>query len=698
MLPGMQAASRPEAAPAPGLWRSRRAPAVVPAVAAAAVVLAVAALVVTTAADAWSAAPAAQLLVDAGVGLGCPLVGALMVTAGRLGPGARLLALVLVVAGLASAGAALTTALAMTADTATVQARLWSQLQSFLWVPGFLPLLTLVPLLYPDGLLPGRLWRCAAGTSVAGIVLLSAGVAAYDESLPGRVLVPKLFTAPTVALVLTVAAVPLLVPSVLAALAAPVVRLRAADGLARAQVVVLLGAAAALLVVTLLQGLLPAPVDVLTQAAAVVLLPLAIGVAVTRHRLYDLDLAVCRALVVTSLTVCLVGAYLSVFAVVQAVAQDRHVLSAALAAGATGAVIQPLGRHVAAGVDRLYFGHRAEPYVVTSHLAARLTGAGPDLAEVPALVCSTVVGDLRLRGARLWLGTDAGPTLAATSGQVDAPDPLSGSWSPQRFPLRHRGTTVGHLEVSPRDGEQRLHERDLVVLRGVADQAAPAVAALQLHQALQRSREALVAARESERRRLRQELHDGLGAALAGLRLQVETAQELTADPRAATLLASASAGVATAVAEVRTLCEGLRPAGLDDLGLPRALAALAARTEGPGLVVDVRVDERLDLDPAVEVALFRIAAEALANVGRHSRARRACLEVRAGQRVELLVRDDGVGLDPTAGSTTAGSGLGLASMRQRAEEVGGRLRVAGDPGRGTVLEATLPLSVGGPT
>ena len=516
---------------------------------------------------------------------------------------------------------------------------------------------------------------------------------------PGRVLVPKLVTAPTAALVLTVAAALLLVPSVLAALAAPVVRLRAADGLARRQVVVLLGAAAALLAVTLLQGLLPAPVDVLTQAAAVVLLPLAIGVAVTRHRLYDLDLAVCRALVVTSLTVCLVGAYLSVFAVVQAVGQDRHVLSAALAAGATGAVIQPLGRHVAAGVDRLYFGHRAEPYVVTSHLAARLTGAGPDLAEVPAIVCSTVVGDLRLRGARLWLGTDAGPTVAATSGQVDAPDPsrllvppavrrcdtaappsdtsrsapatasngcTSGtSWCSGAWPTRPRPPWPPCSCTRPCSAAGRRWWRPARASDGDCARSSTTASA----------RPSPVCGSRSRRRR------------------------SSTDDTRAATLLASASAGVATAVAEVRTLCEGLRPAGLDDLGLPRALAALAARTEGPGLVVDVRVDERLDLDPAVEVALFRIAAEALANVGAALACppgvpRGAC---RATGRAAGPRRRRGPGPRPRAapprGPASAWPRCG-SGPRRSAGGSGWPATPVGAPS----CEATLPLSVGGPT
>ena len=384
------------------------------------------------------------------VGATYPVVGALMVLVGRLDRGAELLARVLVGAGLASASAALTTALAMTAAVASDQARLWSQLQSFLWVPGFLPLLTLVPLLYPDGLLPGRIWRWAAGASMAGIVALSAGVALYDESLAGRVAVPKLVTAPAIAQALSFVAALLLVPSVLIALASLVVRHRFSRGLARRQMVVLLAAAAVLLVVTATQGLMPSPADVLVQAAAVVLLPLAIGVAVTRHRLYDLDLVVCRALVATSMAACLVGAYLSVFAVVQAISQDQSVLSAALAAGASGAVIQPLGRHLTAGVDRLYFGHRAEPYVVTSHLATRLTGAGADMAEVPDIVCSTVLADLRLRGARLWVDSDGGSTSRRVRGAsrqrhlspVPATTPRQHGRAPRGQPARRRATTT----------------------------------------------------------------------------------------------------------------------------------------------------------------------------------------------------------------------------------------------------------------
>lgn len=631
--------------------------------------LAVVGIVATTSVGTWGDDRAAQLLVDAAIGIGCPLAATLMHLGRALDRGARALAAVLLVTGVASAAAAATTGLALAATDPGGTAGWWVQLQSFLWVPGFLPLLTLVPLLYPDGLLPGRLWSATAYASVGGIVLLTVGVGLLDEQFVARTTIPKPLVVEG-SLVIALAGAALLVPCVLLALASLLLRFRRSDGLRRRQVVVLLAAAAVVAVVTGVQGLVPSPADVLVQAVAVLLPPLAIGIAVTRHRLYDLDLAVCRALAASSLSVCLVGAYLSVFALLQALTGERSVLSAAVAAGVAGLVLQPLGRRLSVSVDRLYFGHRSDPYAVTSRLAARLA-AGVDVAEVPEIVSSSLVEDLHLQDVRVLAQTES-PEAAYT------------------FPLRHRGATVGWLAVSPRVGENMLDTRDTAVLEVVADQAAPAVAALHLHRELQRSREQLVAAREEERHRIRHDLHDGLGATLAGLRLQVETAQDLVEHPTASRLLSAAGEGVAVAVAEVRTICEGLRPPGIDDLGLPRALVALASRLDGPALEVSVDVDEGLALDPALEVAVYRIASEGLANAARHARARRAGLEVTCDGAVLVVVRDDGRGIP-----ADAAPGLGLASIRTRAEEVGGSVTIRSDVD-GTEVRATLPLTVGG--
>jgi signal transduction histidine kinase len=262
------------------------------------------------------------------------------------------------------------------------------------------------------------------------------------------------------------------------------------------------------------------------------------------------------------------------------------------------------------------------------------------------------------------------------------------------FELRHHAETVGWLAVLPRAGEPSLEARDVELLSVIADQAAPAIAALRLREQLQLARQSLVSAREQERLRLRRELHDGLGATLAGVRLQVESAQAIAADSATTGLLASASVGVAHAVAEVRSLTENLRPPALDELGLARALQLLAERHATPALRVDTEVGALPAIEPAVEVAAYRIVAEALTNVGRHSGARQASLRVVADEaHLVVQVVDDGRGLH--ARSDRGGTGLGLASMRTRAEEIGGRMVVAPGPdGAGTSVRAELPLRV----
>ncbi|MDR7363419.1 histidine kinase [Nocardioides marmoribigeumensis] len=632
--------------------------------------------------DLWDLAPAAQNLTDATVGVSYSLIAAVVLLAGRLNDGARSLATVLLVAGAASGLTAWTTAVAMGATQETGWVRLAVQLQSFLWVPGFLPLLTLVPLLHPSGLLPGRRWRAVAVAAVVGMLLLAVGAGLFPETFEGRIRLERPVTAEPVARVAFTAGALVLVPTVVASLASLGVRLRRTRGLERRQVVVLLVAAGALAVVTALQGVLPSPVDVLLQAGAAALVPLAIGVAVTRHRLYELDIAVCRALALASLAVCLAGAYLTVFAVLQGLPGHASAVSAALAAGTSGALVQPLGRRLARGVDRLYYGERAEPWVVATRMSQALAGVGLDVDRVPGTVCRTVVKALRLPRAELRLDD----LSLAVAGEGTGPT--------EEFDLRHHGETVARLVATARPGERELADSDRSVLQGLADQVAPAVAALRLHHELQRSRELLVAARETERRQLRRDLHDGLGASLAGLRLQLETAADLVEQPTASDLLDRAAGTVTQAVAEVRSLCDGLRPPGIDDLGLARTLAALAERTRTPAL--DVRLDVPQDLaglPPAVEVAVHRIAAEALANAARHSGAR--CVDVRltAGDTLDLVVADDGHGV--LTGAATSGGGLGLDSMRLRAEEIGGRLEVRSDH-TGTRVTARLPLTPGG--
>ncbi len=651
-------------------------------IAGAATALAVAGLAVVTAEEAWGLAATDQLLVDAAVGTTSSVMGALVLHGARR-RSARPLGWVLLLAGTASALAVVTRALVVVATEPTATVAALAQLQSWVWVPGFAPLLPLVPLLYPDGLLRGRVWRVAAGAAVAGIVLVAVGVGLYPEPLTGRVTVTKPVTAEGAATVLTGAGAVLLLFALLAGLASLGLRLARADRVQRRQVLLLLLAAGTLLVVSLLQGSIAPMAAAAAQALAAALIPVAIAVAVTRHGLYEVDLALRRGLVAVSLALCLAGGYLTSFSLLSTVLPDAA-WSGAVAAGVVGVAVQPLAVRLTRGVDRLYYGDRADPYAVASRLSARLAAGGLDVSEVPRTMCETVVDSLRLSSATLVLDVDGGERTVAAVGTP--------AGEPAELELRHRGHRVGRLVVTPRSGEAAVDPRDRELLAVLADQAAPAMSTVRLHEHLQQSREALVLAREEERRRLRRDLHDGVGATLAGVRLQVESARDLVTDPVVGRLLDAATAGVAHAVQDVRHVTDDLRPPALDEVGLATALRVLADRLRTPGLDVQAEVAELPPLPAAVEVAGYRIAAEALANSVKHAAGTSVLLSAGIeGRALVVRVVDDGIGLEATPSSQ--GSGLGLASMRQRAEELGGSVTMeTGARAHGTVIHARLPL------
>jgi signal transduction histidine kinase len=564
------------------------------------------------------------------------------------------------------------------APSPSATARLAVHLQGWLWVFGFIPMLTLLPLIYPTGRVLGPRWRVAVAASVTGMVCLAIGSALFPQEFDGTITIAYPWTFEPVARVAFVLGAALTLVSMTAAFVSLVLRLQRSKGLERRQVVVFLIATGAAAASAVAWSLLPEPAGSLVQAVAVALLPVAVGVAVTRHRLYDLDLAVCRALVVASLLTCLVGVYLTLFAMLDAVLPSPGAVPTALAAALTGVLVHPLAITLRRGVDRLFYGDRADPYAVLSLLSSRLR-EGVDLREVPATVCATVVGSLRLSSAELRLPGAVRPLAC-----VGTP-----AGRPSNFELRHHSEVVGVFTVTPRPGELVLDARDAELLSALADQAAPALAALRLAHDVQRSREAIVGAREEERRRLRRELHDGVGAALAGVRLQLDAARELVDGDRQRRILDAAVSGVSEAVTDVRRITDDLRPPALDQLGLEAGLRALGDRLRTPALAVRVEVAQLPPLPAATEVAVYRIASEALANAVRHSGGSSVGVRLDVnGPNLVLVVDDDGHGL--TDRSSSAGSGLGLDSMRQRAEEIGGSLIVESGP-TGTTVTAVLP-------
>lgn len=264
------------------------------------------------------------------------------------------------------------------------------------------------------------------------------------------------------------------------------------------------------------------------------------------------------------------------------------------------------------------------------------------------------------------------------------------------MPLVWHGERVGRLLVGPPAPRRFPAAHDERVLATLVPYAADVAHAVRMAADLQRSRERILTAREEERRRLRRDLHDGLGQTLGALAMTVNLARlSLKSSPEAADgLLGELRSGMDAVTSDIRRLVHGLRPPALDELGLAAAVRELAEGApeplpDQPRLVARVSAEGDLDdLPAAVEVALYRIAQEALTNVRRHARATRVRVELRREPgTVRLLIADDGVGLPPRPRP-----GVGLASMRERTAELGGSCLIGGGPGAGTTVEVTLPV------
>jgi signal transduction histidine kinase len=427
------------------------------------------------------------------------------------------------------------------------------------------------------------------------------------------------------------------------------------------------------------------------SAIGLVALPLPLGVAagILRDRLFGIDVVVNRTLVYGGLSLVVVATYVVVAAVLGSIAGPEQGYGVSLVStGAAALLALPLRDRLQRAVDRLMYGERDEPWRAMRRLGQRLELAGEPDRTFPAIV-ETVADSLRLPYVAL-LVTDEHGELSTVRERGTRPA------STLAIPLIHGAEEVGRLELGTRPGERRFRPDEERLLEDLGRQAGGAIRALRLRDALVRSRERLVLAREEERRRLRRDLHDGLGPSLAAIGLRAEAATALLADDPAAArrLLDELSADVTTAVADVRRLVDGLRPPALDEVGLVAAIEQQARRLEGgqgqegPRISVDGSPSPLPELPAAVEVAAYRIAVEGMTNVVRHASARTCRVRITAVDGLEIVVTDDGHG-QPTA----LVPGTGLESMVARAEELGGEVGFQPEPGGGTRLVARLPLA-----
>lgn len=409
----------------------------------------------------------------------------------------------------------------------------------------------------------------------------------------------------------------------------------------------------------------------------------AMTVGVVRPTVVPVEDLLVRTLVLGMVALCLLGLDLLVVEVLSRTLgglDQRQLVTVVLLVTALG--YGPLRHRLQRLVQAWVLGSRGNRYDVVAGLAASLESIDDGPAQIGA-VAQAVADAFGVDYVSVEVDRSGGERLTATRG-VRPPEVRT-------LPITYRDTVVGRLVLPARGLRSRLSAKDESLLGDMIRQAATAARTSSLAEDLQASRERLVNAREEERRRIRRDLHDGLGPSLAGIVYQLETARLLVADQpeRVDAMLGQVGGQVQDTVADIRRLVHELRPPALDDRGLVGAIRQLA---ETQPIPIEVDAPDVGSMSAAVEVAAYRIVAESLTNVVRHADAGSARVRLERTD-VDLVVEiaDDGVGI-----GEDVQAGVGLLSIRERAAELGGRTDVECPPSGGTVVRAVLPLGAAG--
>ena len=412
-------------------------------------------------------------------------------------------------------------------------------------------------------------------------------------------------------------------------------------------------------------------------------LPVALAFSIMRYRLWDIDNLISRALVYGTLTAFVIAIYALIVGGLGALLEMQgNLLLALVATGIIAVLFEPLRARLQQFVNRLLYGERDNPYAVLARLGKNLENAlAPD--AVLSTIVETIAQTLKLPYAAILLQDKNALSVAAAYGT-----PVSRALA---LPLMYQHQFVGELHVAPRAANEPFNANERRLLQDIAAQIGAAVHTVRLTADLKRSREQIVTAREEERRRLRRDLHDGLGPKLAGQTLKLEAALGTLDDDTETTraLLEETMSESQNIIAEIRRLVYGLRPPALDQFGLNTAIREQAAQYRRSGLQINLDLPDTLPTLPAaVEVAAYGIAQEALTNMAKHARAKTCTVTLILENALRLQICDDGVGLAPDLRA-----GVGMSSMRERAEEIGGTCVIEAGAQGGTCVTATLPIA-----
>jgi signal transduction histidine kinase len=576
------------------------------------------------------------------------------------------------------------------------------------WLFG-VGLAAFVLLLFPTGALPSRRWRPVAWAGAAGLAGWVLGNAFAptifsDDSHPvnpfgiGGV-AGKAFV------ILAGGGAALVAVSGVAAIVSLVFRYRHARTVECEQLKWLVYAAALIVVAHLASIGAASNLQNAVTSGAVAIVPIAIGVAIFRYHLYDIDLVINKTLVYGSLAAFISGAYVAIVVGIGSLVQHRAQPSLGLSILATAVVavaFQPVRERVQRLANRLVYGKRATPYEVLSEFSARMgeTHATEDLLPQMAQLLADGTGAIR---ADVWL-TDASELRPAASWPPDAERPrrvaceggtVPGVNGTDRIALvRHHGEFLGALSVTKRPGES-LTPTDDKLISDLASQAGPVLRNVGLTgqllaqlAELQASRQRIVAAQDDERRRIERNIHDGAQRQLVALAAKLGLAESIAGrdDERQRALVGQLKAEVYQALQTLRDLAQGIYPPLLADQGLAAAVRAHASKAPVP-----VQLDaEGIGRYPKeIEATTYFCCVEALHNARTHASTSMVRIHLaQSNGELAFAVEDDGRGFDQD--STALGSGL--QTMSDRLAALGGRLEIDTRPGSGTRVAGRIPI------
>jgi signal transduction histidine kinase len=570
-------------------------------------------------------------------------------------------------------------------------------MNNFGWLLGILPVIFILPLVFPDGHLPSPRWRPLLWGTIAFLAVVGVTLIFGQPTLTGsneNVGVPNPFF---VHRVLLDSVIGLLFPVVfLASVGSLFLRFRRSVGIERQQIKwVTFGLAFAFVMIIVGDFVLSGSgvLAAVVAGAGFLAFPVSIGVAVLRFRLYDLDVVVRKTVVAGVLAVFVGVVYAAFVAAGSLLVGSNDTTIAVVAAVVLAVAFQPVRIRARRFADRLVYGKRANPYEVLTEFSSRVGGAYATEDVVPRM--AQILGEgAGAKVARVWLrvGRELRPSAswpsdAAAQSNVsidgDAVPTMLGAYAAA---VRDRGELLGALSVEMPASDPMTPDKERLVA-DLASQAGLVLRNVALVEELRESRRRLVAAQDHERRKLERNIHDGAQQQLVALAVKARLARQFVArDPtKTEEMLGQIEAETQTALDDLRDLARGIYPPLLADKGLGSALDAQARKASFP---VQVDADGVGRLPQDVEAAVYFSCLEALQNIAKYAQASNATIELRLeASTFSFAVSDDGCGFD-----TSSVSGSGLQGVTDRLAAIGGTFEVESAPGAGTTVSGRVPI------